>query len=244
MWSGIYTHDFENGEKVAIILLDTQGLFDHESSTKHNIATFAVSMMLSSVQVYNVMQNIQENDLENLTYFTEYGRLAMEQTKEEPFQNLLFLVRNWPNAHELNYGYAPEYIEQNLTMTINKQQLREQIKSSFQKMSAFLMPHPGSAVAHGQNSNGDLREIDRKFIDYIKVVVPSIFAPENLVIKKINGQKVRAQDFITYLKAYVEIFNGKTLPEPKTALMVSSYTSVIDFQLSIEIDYIFLIKLL
>lgn len=55
--------------------------------------------------------------------------------------------------------------------------------------------------------------------------MPSIFAPENLLIKKINGQKVRARDFSQYLAAYTNIFNGDTLPKPKTVLIATAEAS-------------------
>lgn len=224
MWDEVFTHDFENGDKVAIILLDTQGIFDHNSSMKDCTTIFTISMMLSSVQCYNVMQNIQEDDLQHLNFFTEYGKLMMEKTNEKPFQNLLFLVRDWPNAHETNYGYAPNYIERIIAATDKQtpemRQLREQIKLSFEKINAFLMPYPGLAVAQGNNFNGDLRQIEPQFINNVKEIVPSIFAPENLITKKINGQMIHVRDFITYLQMFVKAFNGNDLPEPKTALLV------------------------
>ena len=42
--------------------------------------------MISSVLVYNLSQNIQEDDLQHLQLFTDYGRLAMEDSDETPFQ--------------------------------------------------------------------------------------------------------------------------------------------------------------
>ena len=53
---------------------------------------FALSAMLSSVLVYNLTSNIQEDDLQHLQLFTEYGRLAIEDSGETPFQKLMFLV--------------------------------------------------------------------------------------------------------------------------------------------------------
>ena len=38
---------------------------------------------------------LQEDDLQHLHYFTEYGRLAMEDSGEVPFQKLQFVVRDW-----------------------------------------------------------------------------------------------------------------------------------------------------
>lgn len=148
MWSDIFTYDFKNGEKVAIILLDTQGMFDGRSSLEDCTTIFSLSMMLSSVQCYNLMHDIQESDLQNLQLFTEYGRLAMEETNEKPFQYLLFLVRDWQYDYEFDYGmYGHELFDdilaRNEEQTSEMRELRNRINSSFEEIGAFLMPHPG-----------------------------------------------------------------------------------------------------
>lgn len=110
MWSEIFTHEFKDGKKVAIVLLDTQGIFDYESDMKECISVFAMSMLLSSVQCYNVMRQVQENDLTNLELFTEYAKFAMKDTNEKPFQNLLFIVRDWPSPYDREFGFSEEYV--------------------------------------------------------------------------------------------------------------------------------------
>lgn len=82
MWSEVFTHDFKDG-KMAIILMDTQGIFDNKTSFKDCISIFAMSMLLSSVLCFNVMPRIREDDLTNL---------ASKGTDEKPFQKLLFIV--------------------------------------------------------------------------------------------------------------------------------------------------------
>ena len=72
-------------------------------STVRDCATiFALSAMLSSVLVYNLTSNIQEDDLQHLQLFTEYGRLAIEDSGETPFQKLMFLVCTIAVTSELN----------------------------------------------------------------------------------------------------------------------------------------------
>ncbi|XP_031633228.1 atlastin-like [Contarinia nasturtii] len=230
MWSEIFTHDFANGEKVAILLMDTQGIFDSRTSLKNNTTIFAISMMLSSVQCCNVMQNIQEDDLQNLELFTEYGRLAMQQTNEIPFHKLLFIIRDWPHPTEIPYGNGETYIDEILNEssdhTTEMKQLRSRLKASFNEIGAYLMPSPGSAVATGRNINGDLSQIDAEFIEHLKSLVPSILAPENLILKKINGQKIRARDLVTYLQTYVTIFNDEETPRPNTVMAGTALASI------------------
>lgn len=225
MWSEIYTHDFENGEKVAIILLDTQGSFDSRSSIKDCTVTFALSMMLSSVQCYNIMSNIQEDDLNHLQMFTEYARLLSQQSNEKPFQNLLFIVRDWPYADETGLGWSgqkvvDDVLSENDEQTEDMRQLRKSIKSSFNEISGFLMPHPGFVVAQSTNFTGNLQQIRPEFRDALKELIPSLLAPEYLITKRINGQKIRARDIAPYLESYVKTFNGNTLPEPKSIYQV------------------------
>lgn len=168
------------------------------------------------------MQNIQENDLEHLELFTQYGRLAMQNSTEMPFQNLLFIVRDWPYP-ETNYGdgkaVIDEILKENNNQKPNMRELRAQIKSTFSNINAFLLPYPGSKVARGTGTT--LQDIDAEFIQYVKILVPLIFAPENLVIKKINGSKVKAGDLVQYIQTYMNIFSGDALPTPVSMLNVS-----------------------
>lgn len=223
MWSDIFTHDYDNGDKIAIILMDTQGVFDTKSSIRDCITIFALSTLLSSVQCYNLKGNIQEDHFQHLALFTEYAKLAFTASKEKPFQHLLFIVRDWQNEFEHAYGFYEQselnILTENDEYTQEKKKLRNRIKSSFDEISVFLMPHPGFIV-HKENYAGDLKDIEPDFIKCLQDHVPSLLSPENLVAKKIDGQRVRACDFIQYLQAYVNLFNGNEIPEPISILEV------------------------
>lgn len=204
--------------------MDTQGIFDSRSSMKDNTVIFALSMMLSSVQCYNVSQNIQEDDLQHLQLFAGYGRLAMQQNSDKPFQSLLFIVRDWPYEVEHAYGNGKDVVDELLTETREQSdenhQLRRQLKASFGKIGAFLMPHPGTAVATGRFT-GNINEIGAEFIEQLNALIPFICGPENIDVKTVSGAKVRAREFQIYLKTYIEIFNSSKLPEPQSILTVS-----------------------
>uniref|UniRef100_A0A914DCX2 GB1/RHD3-type G domain-containing protein n=1 Tax=Acrobeloides nanus TaxID=290746 RepID=A0A914DCX2_9BILA len=86
IWSEPFLLRDRNGEEVAIILMDTQGAFDSQSTVKDCATIFALSTMISSVQIFNVSQNVQEDDLQHLQLFTEYGKLALEGSEGKPFQ--------------------------------------------------------------------------------------------------------------------------------------------------------------
>lgn len=230
IWSEIFTHDYDNGEKVAIILMDTQGSYDSHSSIQGYSTVFALSVMLSSVLCYNLMNNLRENDLEYLDLYTEYGKLLLnESPKSKPFQMLLFIVRDWPFAYEYKFGYngGEEVVNERLGIsykqTENMKKLRNNLKASFEHINGFLMPYPGNDVAQNECYDGDINSISNKFKDILHELVPRIFAPENLVVKKINGQKIRAKDWIEYAKAYVKVFNGKNAPEAKCIFDVSGF---------------------
>lgn len=83
------------------------------------------------------------------------------------------------------------------------------------------MPFPGDAVAENDNFRGELQEIDEQFRNMLLKLVPALFSPENLVIKKINGEKVRARDLVKYFKTYLDSFNNIGLLDAPTAFNVS-----------------------
>ncbi|KAL7462815.1 hypothetical protein ACHAXS_007828 [Conticribra weissflogii] len=78
MWSDPYFLPRSSGEDVAVLLVDTQGMFDHETTVGLTAAIFGLSTLLSSYQIYNVDKRIQEDNLQQLALFSEYGRMAFE----------------------------------------------------------------------------------------------------------------------------------------------------------------------
>nr|KAG5710728.1 hypothetical protein BaRGS_035130 [Batillaria attramentaria] len=210
--------------------MDTQGAFDSESTVRDCATIFALSTMISSIQVYNLSQNIQEDDLQHLQLFTEYGRLALEDNDNvsKPFQALQFLVRDWSFPYEAEYGIkgGRKILDRRLQVSDKQhqelQQIRRHISSCFDNISCFLMPHPGLRVATNPHFDGRLREIEVDFREQLQVLVPMVLAPENIVLKEINGVQITAQELVEYFKAYMKIYQGEELPEPKTMLQATA----------------------
>jgi atlastin len=71
IWSDVFLLDHKDDktkkiEKLAVILMDTQGLFDTKTSPTDNSRIFALGTLISSVQIFNLNDVIQENQLEYL----------------------------------------------------------------------------------------------------------------------------------------------------------------------------------
>ncbi|XP_028982914.1 atlastin-2 isoform X2 [Betta splendens] len=228
MWNEVFVVDKPDGSKVAVILVDTQGAFDSQSTIKDCATVFALSTMTSSVQVYNLSQNIQEDDLQHLQLFTEYGRLAMEEIYQKPFQSLTFLIRDWSYPYEHHYGLegGHAFLEKRLQVKENQheelQNVRKHIHSCFSNISCFLLPHPGLKVATNPYFDGRLKDIDSDFKRELAKLVPLLLAPEKLVEKEIGGSKVTCRDLVEYFKAYINIYQGEELPHPKSMLQATA----------------------
>lgn len=74
MWETPFIRKSQTGEDIAIFLIDTQGMFDSETSQMLTASIFGLSTLLSSYQIYNVDKRVQEDNLQHLALFTEYGR--------------------------------------------------------------------------------------------------------------------------------------------------------------------------
>lgn len=183
--------------------------------------------------------------------FTEYGRLALEDTGKKPFQKLQFLVRDWSFPYEADYGAegGQQILDRRLQISDKQhpelQSLRKHIKSCFSEISCYLMPHPGLKVATNPKFDGRLSgndivkvfknislfnsnnlffliEIESEFKQNLLTLIPMLLRPNNLILKEISGQKVKAKELVQYFKSYINLFTGDELPEPKSMLVVSA----------------------
>lgn len=134
----------------------------------------------------------------------------------------MFLVRDWSFPYEAEYGFSGGQRILNKRLEISPkqpkelQQLREHIKSSFENIKCFLMPHPGLEVAINPEFRGELNskykinsykildcsflmiEISADFISQLHALAPHIFDRNNLMLKTINGQQVTCRELVFY----------------------------------------------
>lgn len=228
LWSEVFLVEKSDGREVAVVLMDTQGAFDTESTVKDCATIFALSTMTSSVQIYNLSQNIQEDDLQQLQLFTEYGRLALDEIFLKPFQSLMFLIRDWSFPYEYTYGFqgGNEFLDKRLQVKENQheeiQTVREHIHACFTNISCFLLPHPGLKVATHPAFTGQLSDVAAEFKQELKNLIPTLLHPDNLAEKEMNGNHVTCMGLLEFFKAYIKIYQGEDLPQPKTMLMATA----------------------
>ncbi|XP_042221469.1 atlastin-like isoform X1 [Homarus americanus] len=232
IWSEPFVIKKRSGEEIAVILMDTQGTFDIQSSMKDSTTVFALTTMVSSVLVYNLMNNVQEDDLMNLQLFTSYGMLAQEDCDSaHPFQRLHFLVRDWGFPYEVPYGHqgGQTLLDDILQVTEKQhpahQEVRRDLRKCFRDINCYLMPHPGFKVIQKADFDGRLSDIEEEFVNHLKVLVPRLLAPENLVKKEIGGQPIKSRDLLKFFTLFMEVFKDNDLPEPTTLVEFAARAS-------------------
>jgi len=239
MWSQPHfiTRQKDDGsgtETIAILLVDSQGMFDNETTMSLTASIFGLSTLLSSYQIYNVDKRIQEDNLQQLALFSEYARLAVEADQSfqlsgveivKPFQKMEFLVRDWQHFEdEQNYESMEkemgEYLEKVIAERDAKdlQETREQILACFESLSCFGLCHPGMAVIK-KTYDGSVKKIEKDFLELLDRYCNRVFSSENLLPKTIQGRQVTAAELAAYIKAYADMFaTGASFPEATTML--------------------------
>ncbi|KOB78377.1 Guanylate-binding protein [Operophtera brumata] len=193
---------------VVTLPTEEKGTFDSTSTIRDCSTIFALSSLLSSTQIYNLKSNITEEDLQNL-------------------QMLEFLIRDWLNPWEYAYGqaggelYLATKFKTDSNQPLELRELRQHIQASFEKVTCFLMPHPGLGVAN-PNFKGKPSEISQEFADMLKELATSIFSPDKLCMKRISGQSVKSRELFSYFKTYMTIFNSDEIPTPMVLLQVTT----------------------
>ncbi|GBG31009.1 Atlastin-1 [Hondaea fermentalgiana] len=253
MWSEHFIRELPGGkgEKVAVLIMDTQGMFDSTLGQHLTASIFGLSTLISSYSVYNLDKRVQEDNLQHLALFSEYGRVAlMEERKQasdeewystadgeaestgegpRPFQWLELLVRDWQDFHDVEgplediRADMKEYLGEILSERNQKdlKEVREQIRLCYEKVSVWMLPHPGFAVVK-KNYNGDIDKISPDFRRLVADYIRRVFS-KRMVVKKVSGRPVNATELYTYIKVYCSLFKeAKIFPEAKTLLAATT----------------------
>lgn len=104
------TNSLEEDFAVILIEVFSQGVFDLGMTLYDCKSLFALSVLISSVQILNVMARIRTDDLGNAEVFTYFSQRIPESSQgapkdsRPPFQDMIFLVRDWSHPDANDYG--------------------------------------------------------------------------------------------------------------------------------------------
>jgi hypothetical protein len=172
MWVG----DFPDDPSKAMVLLDTEGLHDPEKGSKtHDAQIFTLSVLLSSMLIYNTKGTIDASSLDGLHLATELtSHITMKTDGEEEtgedfakfFPTLIWAVRD----HHLELSVdgkeitANQYLENCLTMKKTKKKqdmaynnIRETLRDFFKERHCFIFPLP--------TNMDNLKNLDHMMLD-------------------------------------------------------------------------------
>jgi atlastin len=95
----------QNGEEIAILLVDAQGNFDNSDKRSQSSIFFAISSMISDVFIYNIFHEISDDiHLQFVEMFLDFTK-HFQDNKMEKFQTLLMLVRDFKCLSDYALGY-------------------------------------------------------------------------------------------------------------------------------------------
>ena len=211
-------NDFE-GKKVAVVLMDTQGMFDSETSDTENATIFSLSLLLSSMQVYNLKSQIQADALKHLHLFSSYAGYASENYNVKAFQSLYILIRDYEHDDLIGLEGGNKYLNEWLNSdSPDFVKLKDAFEKCFSDIKCCLLPHPGKIITKSSLGKKliQISEIDEQFQTHVKNFVLSIARRGKLIVKTVNNYQYRSIDFIQLVENYVKVYNGDEFPSIKS----------------------------
>lgn len=76
MWGKPIEKIDENGQKISIIFLDSEGLFSSNISETYDAKIFAITALLSSQLIYNSVRFIDQSAIDYIEYYLNSDRFV------------------------------------------------------------------------------------------------------------------------------------------------------------------------
>ena len=82
MWATPLIGFTEEGERINVIVVDTEGIGGLDEDVNHDNKIFAIALLLSSFFIYNSIGSIDENALQNLSFVTNLSKLITVKSQQ------------------------------------------------------------------------------------------------------------------------------------------------------------------
>lgn len=212
-----------NDDSYALVM-DAEGLYSTERSTNNDIKLFALSILLSSLFIYNSLGHITENSIEDLSVVVNLTKLINVKATENEngndfnkyFPSFLWVLRDF--ALDLQKKPPRDYFEDNLRSqpVINeegkaKNVVRQKITEYFQERDCCTLIRPindEEKITHLEDLKYE--ELRPEFIKGCDALIQKILS--KLRVKVVNGIPLTASMFMGLAMEYIESLNNQEIP--------------------------------
>ena len=238
LWNEHFVRELPDGkgEKVAVLIMDTQGMFDSTLGQHLTASIFGLSTLISSYSVYNLDKRVQEDNLQHLALFSEYGRVALveerkagrakddewtsaaddpaaERTGEgpRPFQRLELLVRDWQDFTEVEDLDKTHHDMRTYLEEILAERSQKDLREVREQIKLCF-----ETVSCWLLPHPGFEVIKKNFDGDMKKVAPEFrrlladymrhVFGKRMTVKKIQGRAVTAMELFNFAKTYCALF--------------------------------------
>ncbi len=236
-----------------VLIIDTEGLASafEDRNESIDMIIFCLSLLLSSLFIYNSMKNIDESAIENLALVLNFAKKIQSKYNEindyaNNFPSFLWVLRDFALELIDNQGNevtTKQYLEnalkeENINLISNnsynkgimeeinkKNDIRKTLKLFFRERDCYTLVRP----VHEEKKlkiidQLPVTELRPEFLKQMNILVKKIF--EGIRPKSVNGGYMNGPMFLNLVKMYINSLNSDNLPDINT-----SWKIVIDSQL-------------
>ena len=241
-----------------VLIIDTEGLASafEDRNESIDMVIFCLSLLLSSLFIYNSMKNIDESAIENLALVLNFAKKIQSKFNEvndyaNNFPSFLWVLRDFALELIDNQGNkvtTKQYLEnalkeENINLISNnsynkgileemnkKNDIRKTLKLFFRERDCFTLVRPVYEEKKLKIIDQlPVEELRPEFLNQMNILVKKIF--DNIRPKSVNGGFMNGPVFLNLVKMYINSLNSDNLPDVNT-----SWKIVIDSQLKTAFD--------
>ena len=233
IWSKPISGHSEDGVPLNIFVIDTEGIGATDEDQNHDSKIFTLGLLLSSYFIYNSLNSIDENAIQNLSFVVNISKniqLSANPKKNQKLEakdisvylpNFLWVIRDFalklinPDGEPIS---SKDYLERSLEVQKGnsdsieqKNKIRKLLKDFFQERNCLTLVRPLTQEANLQNLDKmELSQLRPEFSEQVNILRKMVL--NKMKPKTLNGQELNGEMFCSMVKSYIEAINAGAVP--------------------------------
>lgn len=232
-WSHPFLINDHRNQSKAVLVVDSQGLYDENTEPDDNVRLFSSLALISSGLMWNCIKTLDSRQLEELTVFTKFANVKSQVVPNyKPFQRITFVFRDSdakPAGAETGQQNVDQFLKptnargQRKTESVIK--LASQLKDEFDFIDGFTIPYPGSSVTESDFS-GKLNEIDDRFLDAVNELVTGLI--DTVSPRRLLYDDLKPKTFAAHFNRTIASLNSGVSPSEMLKMEERDLISQVD----------------